>query len=336
MELISIIVPVYNAEKYLLLCVESILKQTYSNIEVILVDDGSTDSSGNLCDKFAEKDKRVRVIHKKNEGLGLARNSGLHIINGVYVTFVDADDYVDDNLIELLYSSLIKNGADTVIGGFKRFLDSGEIVYLEKYNTRNYSNNDVINELFIRMLGSSPEKSDSIKMSVWNVLYSTELIKKNDLKFPSEREFISEDIIFHTQYFQYSCSTVVIDSCAYNYRLNNNSLTTTYKSDKFFKCKVLYNRMRENLENLELDNRAFKRLQRQYFVYIRSCIKQEHTNPYSKAITNIGEICKDEQLKRIIKEYPIKKLGFKQKVFLRLIKFKMVRVLFFCAKYKLI
>ena len=94
MDLISLIVPVYNVEKYFVRCIKSILKQTYSNIEVILVDDGSDDNSGELCDEYAKVDNRIKVIHKKNEGLGYARNSGLDISSGKYVTFIFIDDYI--------------------------------------------------------------------------------------------------------------------------------------------------------------------------------------------------------------------------------------------------
>lgn len=110
--MISIIIPVYNSEKYLDKCIDGILTQSFSDFELLLVDDGSTDRSGNLCDEYAAKDKRIRVIHKENGGPSAARNTGSLASSGEYITFVDSDDYIDDDYLEILYNSLISNAAD--------------------------------------------------------------------------------------------------------------------------------------------------------------------------------------------------------------------------------
>ena len=264
MELISIIVPVYNVEKYLNQCVNTLINQTYFNIEIILVNDGSTDKSGSLCDELSKSDNRIKVIHKKNEGLGLARNTGLEYINGKFVTFIDSDDYVDTNLIEELYYNLKNNNADTCIGGFKRVNDLGKIIFKESYEKNTYEDNYIKNNLLMKMLGSSPEKSDAIRMSVWNVLFSVEIIKNNKLKFVSERKFISEDIIFDIDYYQFAKKVVIIDTVAYNYRVNNESLTRKYKEDRFEKCKILYNEIYSKINFFNNNNLAIYRLQRQY------------------------------------------------------------------------
>ncbi|HDT8053597.1 TPA: glycosyltransferase, partial [Enterococcus faecalis] len=114
---ISIIVPVYNVEKYLEKCVRSILAQTFTDFELILVDDGSPDSSGAMCDQFAEQDQRVKVIHKENGGLSDARNAGIEIATGEYLGFVDSDDYIADDMYELLYTNIVKEDADLSICG---------------------------------------------------------------------------------------------------------------------------------------------------------------------------------------------------------------------------
>ena len=164
MELISIVVPVYNVKDYIKCCVESLIHQTYRNIEIILVDDGSTDESGKICDQLAERDSRIKVVHKKNEGLGYARNTGLENITGQYVTFIDSDDYVDKNQVEDLYHGIRKNGADTCIGGFKRVDNVGRILFTESYEEKFYGGDSVKYELFLRMLGSSPNCHDAIKI----------------------------------------------------------------------------------------------------------------------------------------------------------------------------
>ena len=111
-KLVSIIIPVYNVEKYLAECIESVLKQTYQNIEILLIDDGSPDNSGKICDEYEEKDSRVRVIHKENGGVSSARNVGLEQANGEYITFIDSDDFVSESYIEELYIALENGNSD--------------------------------------------------------------------------------------------------------------------------------------------------------------------------------------------------------------------------------
>ena len=113
--LISVIVPVYNVEEYLTQCIESIINQTYTNLEIILVDDGSTDQSGKICDEYAIKDDRIQVIHKENRGVGSARNVGLDTSKGEYVSFVDSDDYVDKNYIKILLKQMLEHNVQVSI-----------------------------------------------------------------------------------------------------------------------------------------------------------------------------------------------------------------------------
>lgn len=122
-EKVSIIVPVYNVEDYLSRCMDSILRQTYTNIEIIVVDDGATDKSGELCDKYAQKDSRVRVVHQENRGLSGARNTGIDTATGEYITFIDSDDYVADNYVEELLLILHQHKADISICMGKKFSD---------------------------------------------------------------------------------------------------------------------------------------------------------------------------------------------------------------------
>ncbi|MBO5142220.1 MAG: glycosyltransferase family 2 protein [Clostridia bacterium] len=128
-DLISVIIPVYNVEEYIRECLDSVINQTYKNLEIILIDDGSKDNSGKICDEYAKKDKRIKVIHKENGGLSSARNKGLDNAQGKYITFVDSDDYIPVNAIELLYKNCISNEADCSIGGVQDIKD-GQVVYV--------------------------------------------------------------------------------------------------------------------------------------------------------------------------------------------------------------
>lgn len=135
-DLVSIIVPIYNVEKYLKKCIDSLLKQSYSNTEIILIDDGSTDRSPEICDEYMQKDARIKVVHKINGGLSDARNNGIKISEGKYITFVDSDDYLDEHYIEMLYRVIYESNADIVISGIKDYYEGKEIE--EDINNINY------------------------------------------------------------------------------------------------------------------------------------------------------------------------------------------------------
>lgn len=328
MELVSIIVPVYNVEKYLKECIESLLHQTYKNLEIILVDDGSMDQSGKICDEYSRKDKRIKVIHKENEGLGYARNSGLKIATGKFVSFIDSDDTADTNLIELLMVGIQGYGADTCIGGFKRIDVTGKAIFTEQYTETVYTGKAVYDGLFARMLGSEPNKHDAMRMSVWNVMYSMNIIKKYNLRFPSEREFISEDIIWDSGYYRYARCVKVIASTAYNYRITPDSLTQKYKPQMLDMICVLYKEMEKRLDG---DVEKIIRLQRQFFVNLRVCIRQENICSRCQRETTIRKRLTDivscSTVEKIVNTYPIEKTQFRARVFLLIIKYKLITLL---------
>ena len=157
--LISVIVPVYNVEKYLKKCVNSITSQTYENLEILLVDDGSTDSSGQICNEFEKNDARIKVIHKKNGGLSDARNAGLDRAKGQYYAFIDSDDYIQDNTIEIMLNAVKKNKSEIAICNMIRFLEEGEtlqfycptdheVLYQGKQRYKTLNQPSVCNKLF--------------------------------------------------------------------------------------------------------------------------------------------------------------------------------------------
>ena len=223
MRMISIIVPVYNVEKYLLQCIGSILEQTYSDYEVILVDDGSSDSSGVICDQVAVNNPRFFVIHQENSGLSAARNVGVDHAHGEFLIFVDSDDMLVNDSLERLYISANKYNADMVCGRFIRKYD----------NSKFYSEKKVIKK------GNLVYDSDKQKMSVfldgkiigttaWAKLYRRELFE--NVRFPIGR--YHEDV--YTTYKLVDCSKriVVIPEVVYIYRYNQESITNETFSEK--------------------------------------------------------------------------------------------------------
>ena len=172
---ISVIVPVYNVEKYLEKCIDSILSQTFKNFEIILVDDGSTDSCGIICDEYERLDNRVKVIHKINGGLSSARNSGLEIASGEYVAFVDSDDWIDKNMYQELYNEAKKNNADIVQCKFIKAKDENVSIYNNEFNEVEVIGNlDALCNLYNERCIET--------VVTWNKLYKRYLF--NDIVFP--------------------------------------------------------------------------------------------------------------------------------------------------------
>ena len=177
--LVSVIVPVYNVENYLRRCLDSIVCQTYKNLEIILIDDGSTDKSGKICDEYAKKDKRIKVIHKENEGVAIARNDGISKTTGKYIAFIDSDDYVDTNYINFLISIAITNDTDIVQCDSKLFMDNKEKqnVDIKKiYDTKIISGLDGAKCMLYQSLVNS---------SLWGKIIKKSLFNK--LKFPEKK-----------------------------------------------------------------------------------------------------------------------------------------------------
>lgn len=325
---ISVIIPVYNVEKFLKKCLDSVINQTYKDIEVILVDDDSTDNSGKICDEFANTYSYIEVIHKKNEGLGLARNSGLKVATGDYVIFVDSDDFLEKDTVLNFVNILNKYHADTVIGGYKRVNLNNEVISEVSYDEKLYEGADVYHKLFPKMLGSSPKGNDSIKMSVWNVMYSMDIIKKYNLRFVSERQIISEDIIWNFDYFKHSSLSKVTSFNEYNYRVTPGSLSQKYRPNIFESFVHLYMLLKQRINDENLGKEALNRAQRQFLVNIRYSISNEKKNRNNDLSRRIKDIVYSDTVQEVVKTYPVKELnGFKQKVFIILIKLKMTRLL---------
>lgn len=334
--LISIVIPVYNVEKYLCQCIDSVLAQDYKNIEIILVNDGSTDDSGKICDKYAEAHSNITVVHKKNAGLGMARNTGLEHVTGKFVTFLDSDDYIEPDLVSNLYKGIVDNNVDMCKSGFIRITDQKEILAKVAYDNQIFEGEGAKNELLPRMIGSQPDRKDSIEMCVCAAMYNFEIIKNNNLKFPSERQYISEDLVFNIDYMQFANGACTISYVGYNYRLNVSSLTQRYREDRFEAYVFFYKALEKKMFELKYSEDIKLRLQRMFFIYMKMTISQEkkQVSKFSskQSIGNIKRICKDECVQTILNEYPIHKIGIKQRLFLYMMKYKMAHMLYLCAQ----
>lgn len=332
---ISVIVPIYNVEKYLRNCIDSILAQTYKNLEVILVDDESPDKSPIICDEYRRMDNRVRVIHKKNEGLGYARNTGLDIATGEYVVFVDSDDYIEKNMIKTLYDKLNETNSDTVFCGLKRVYPDGTVTNIPAYyNNMTFKDKEIIDKVLLEMVGSKPEAADDtiLYMSVWHAIYSNELIKKNKIRFPSEREFMSEDISFHIDYLRNSRVVTYVSDCLYYYRVNNLSLSKSYDANRFERQKKLYSQILTKLSVFLSEDEYLEREQRRFLGGVRGRIIDIVQNEKENKIEKIKYVNNDELVERVLKTYPYGKNPLRHRLFNYLIKHKANISLFFVTK----
>jgi len=234
-EKISIVIPIYNTEQYLDKCVDSVLNQTYKNLEVILVDDGSTDDSGKICDYYAAKDQRVVIIHQRNQGNNVARKNGVKIANGDYVGFVDSDDWIEPDMYQCMVDNIKKNNADIVSVGF----------YLENSNKTEIYNDEIDSNLykigkdtnkFIEsvLLGNTKSRLYSIQ---WNLV--TKLFKRNVISVSQEKVngvFYGEDMAVTFESYYLADSISVINKPYYHYRQCNHSIT--HKKDVMLLSKL--------------------------------------------------------------------------------------------------
>lgn len=234
-KLVSVIVPVYNVEQFLERSVESIVNQTYKNLEIILVDDGSPDGCSKLCDELAEKDPRIRVVHKPNGGLSDARNAGMAVASGDFIYFMDSDDFIIPNCIELHLNAIVQTGADFSVANIK--VEGSKTLVLKKINP----NLDVNN----------PMKSFFRKdwdVSGCNKMFNLKFLKGNSLSF--EKGLIHEDILWSFKLAEKANKIAVVNEDTYIYMIRQDSITTkTVKSKKIDSLIHIFNEMGNDWSN---------------------------------------------------------------------------------------
>ena len=338
-DLVSVIVPVYNVEQYLDKCVDSIVHQSYKKLEIILIDDGSKDSSGQLCDKWKQMDNRIKVIHKQNEGLGFARNSGLEIATGKYIMFVDSDDFINEKMVEKLYVKMQITKSDTVFCGLNRVYPDGRSVEVPAvYNNQSFEGADIINNVLLEMVGSKPQDKEdaNLFMSVWHALYSKDVIDKWGIRFQSERIIMCEDIMFHIQYLRYASKVTYISDGLYYYRVNQKSVSQVYDRTRFERQKILSRAITTELSKFIKPEDYLVREQRRLIGGARMQIQAIVGSNEKYKLELIKNICADEEIQSILKSYPYYKNPLKQRVFNFFMKYKLTWMLWGLSKAMLV
>lgn len=304
---ISVIIPIYNVEKYIDNCIVSIVNQTYTNLEIILVDDGSPDNCPEICDNWASRDNRIKVIHKENGGLSDARNAGLAVATGDFIAFVDSDDWIDTQMYQVLYNSIINTNSDIASCGAKRvWLDgraSCELINI----TNDYvlENEDIMKALIT---------SNGLLQVVWNKLYRKKIIE--DIKFPVG--LIHEDEFWSWRAIARAGRVVVIKESFYNYLQRDDSIMGAgFSTNSLLVIQAKSERqsfIEEFMPNLtDLGRKDLN------FTCMHIAISILQTMKYKESIYYLYK------LKKIIKKYPLKKeflhtLPFKQKIHLQLLR----------------
>ena len=341
--LISVIVPVYNVENYMRQCIDSLLKQTLSNIEIILVDDGATDTSPKICDEYARRYSRIKVIHKLNGGLGSARNAGMKEARGKYIGFVDSDDYVSVKMYETLLDVAETNKADCAYCEFTRFWnDTVDVTKPPKKTIKVYSDKEILDAYLLDRIGCSPsEKEDcSYGASVNLGLFRSDVIQRSKVEFVSEREFIAEDMIFDIDFIPYCKKIVHTNEVLYFYRFNPDSLTTRYVSDRFERNVALCNEMASRLDKTYNSDVYKIRLDRYFLKITRIALIEEiahlNENGWRNTRANINRIANNQKLNQILKTYPLASLPKTQKIFFCALKQKMYLLVAILIKINMI
>jgi len=244
--LISVIIPVYNVEEYLRECIDSVLKQTYENYEIILVDDGSTDGSGKICDEHATKYEKITVIHKENSGPSGTRNAGISVAQGEYIYFLDSDDYLDENAFEKLVSVAESEEADVVFFDAHSFADpKDEFAVKQGYLRKNEYKTDIGYNVLTEL-----NKNKDFHCAIYLMLIRKQVLLKNEINF-LESAYCSEDMLFTYQIYCVAQRIAQCHEILYHRRYRKSSIVTSKKTIRhYLSCKAVYEEIKKFSEKI--------------------------------------------------------------------------------------
>lgn len=336
---ITIIVPIYNVEQFLDRCLHSLQKQTLKNIEIILVDDESPDNCPAICDQYAKQDNRIKVVHKKNGGLGMACNSGMEIATGEYIAFCDSDDYVDEAMYETMYKVAIEEQVDVVFTGIQSVSQEGIVIPMSqpkhKEVIRDKKN---IHRYLLEMIASEPSVKEDreVAMSAKVVLYKREMIANHHLHFESERILISEDLIWHIDVLCHAKCICLLPKTFYYYYNNIKSLSKKIRTDRFPYFLSIREEIMHRTKQYGLTDEVAMRADRMFIGYVRFYIRQicNSSLAYTEKRSLVIQMCKDKVWREIWNTYPIKLMPRKHCLMMYLIKYRQFSIMH--LMYKLV
>ncbi len=302
---VSVVVPIYNAGKYLRKCLNSVAQQTLKDIEIILIDDGSTDDSAAICDEYASKDDRVKVFHKDNEGVSAARNLGIEQAKGEYLSFVDDDDHVDLWMLESLYKQVKKNNADAVFCGYRKQVKLGYESKIDFDSLTCVSDRKMLADVALDMIApeQSYRKERKRRMSIWGGLVSKKILNENNILFLNRREVGSEDLLFKLDLFLKGKKIVFMPDVFYTWCWHRGTtLSHQFQRGQYFSCK----KVREILiPKVDFIQGSRQRINRFFMLSVRSCLYAlwKSDISFEEKKQYLKEICNDYIWDEISKEY---------------------------------
>lgn len=332
---VSVIVPVYNVEQYLKRCLDSLVNQTFENIEIIALNNGSIDNSLNILKEYAKKDERIKIIDNDNLGVSEARNIGISQSKGEYIVFVDSDDWIDTNMVEVLHKSIESNDCDLVMCTYVReFTDHSKEKVFNLPEESLYVNEEVKDKLLRKLVGpigrelANPEYLDALG-TVWAKMYRTSLLKDKDLRFVDLKEIGSgEDTLFNIFVFNEVSKVILLNKPMYHYwRGNSNSITSRYIPDFVEKRRNYFNYMKDFIKDNNLGNQYEIALNNRICTSVLGmglleCSKSNDISFFNK-IKNIKGILKEDYIDSAYKNLELSNFAIHWRVFYFFNKYKL-------------
>ncbi len=329
--LISIIVPVYNVETYLPECLNSLVNQTYSNIEIICVNDGSTDNSLEVLQKYAQKDNRIIIIEQKNQGLSAARNTGLSHVHGKYLMFVDSDDWVEKNTCECAIEAVYKYNSELVLWSYTSEFNAQSKNKLMPWDDNIFFDNKQVKEkLHKRLCGlngeelKTPEYANIIE-TAWGKLYLSKIVLENRIQFIDTKIIGTEDALFNLYVFGHVKSAVYLRKCLNHYRkTNETSLTSKYRPDLYKQWQTLFGMMAKYIKENQLSQKYMDALYNRIALSILGLGLNIMDSDYGtvKKIKMIHEIIASDRYQKAYRKLNYRYFPIHWKIFYKCAKFK--------------
>lgn len=339
-ELVTVVVPVYNTEKYLDHCIRSIVDQTHRNLEILLIDDGSPDGCPEICDEWGRRDNRIRVIHKSNEGLGMARNTGIENARGEYICFPDSDDFLAPDTIEKALACALKNKAETVFFGFHTTDADGNICssFAPEMPEEVYQGEAVRNVFVPELVAPDPQGDGKrrLYMSTWLMLLDTAVIRRSNWRFVSERKIISEDVFSLLELMASVESVAVLSLSLYYYRTNYASISRSYRPDRYQRIKVFYTESVALCRSLGYNADVLHRVSKPFLANTLATMKQEmHAPlPLRSKCKNIKAEIDDDVLQQVLSDNKRDNVSITRRIMFWAMRNKIYPICFFLLRVK--
>lgn len=326
---ISVVIPVYKVETFLHRCVDSVLNQTYSNLDIILVDDGSPDNSPQICDEYANIEKRVRVIHKRNGGLASARNVGMDLARGEYLFFLDSDDWLEEDGLQSLYNVACEYDVDFVR---YRAIKTGwpgmetdvpcKVEQIRELTEGFYDRERILNEIYPRLLATSQLSMGAI-VGAWGSLYRTSFLNNNNLRFYEEVKF-SEDLIFSANVVRQAKAFYFVDTPGvYHYFYNPNSISKSFRAERWESCKGLIRFCRTDFSKIQEYNFDIQLQYLEWFCILMALNERRHLHTWKEKNLYCRSIIQDPVVEKVKLKLSLYDVSWKQKLIMIFVKWRL-------------